>query len=156
MSAAGLILAGLLSVASTDARSAFVAPSALHVRASKSPGCGNATSWKFDDDDHHTRNTTVGGDDRQYLVHLPEDYDEDSPSPIVLSFHGVGSSPESLEAASQLSEPRQRLADKGIIAVYPLGMDGTGGGASWEGAPYEDPDAKDVRLAISDQSRAIR
>ncbi|KAL1687215.1 carbohydrate esterase family 1 protein [Schizophyllum commune] len=146
MSAAGLILAGLLNVVSSGARPAFVAPSPLIVRTSKSPGCGNATSWKFDDDDHHTRNTTVGSDDRQYLIHLPEDYDEDSPSPVVLSFHGVGSSPESLEAASQLSEPRQRLADKGIIAVYPLGMDGTGGGASWEGAPYEDPDAKDIKF----------
>ena len=91
-------------------------------------------------------NTTVGSDDRQYLIHLPEDYDEESPSPVVLSFHGVGSSPESLEAASQLSEPRQRLADKGIIAVYPQGLDGKGGGASWDGAPYAESDADDVSL----------
>ncbi|KAL1745140.1 carbohydrate esterase family 1 protein [Schizophyllum fasciatum] len=143
---AGLFLLGLLSTATTDARPGFTTPSTLATRASASSGCGNATSWKFDDDDHYTRNTTINSDDRQYLVHLPDDYNKDVASPVVLAFHGVGSSPESLEAASQLSESRQRLSDKGIIAVYPLGMDGAGGGASWEGAPYEDPDAKDIKF----------
>ena len=92
---------------------------------------------------HHT---TVAGNKRKYLVHLPDDYDADSSSPVVLSFHGVAGNSFGQEGDSQLSYHRQRLADKGIIAVYPQGLDGKGGGASWDGAPYAESDADDVSL----------
>ncbi|KAI5891007.1 carbohydrate esterase family 1 protein [Schizophyllum commune H4-8] len=139
--AAALVLASLLSLL---AQPALAAPSAIDSRASKSSGCGSKSSWDFNDNNHHMHHTTVAGNKRKYLVHLPDDYDADSSSPVVLSFHGVAGNSFGQEGDSQLSYHRQRLADKGIIAVYPQGLDGKGGGASWDGAPYAESDADDI------------
>jgi polyhydroxybutyrate depolymerase len=39
----------------------------------------------------HTRELTVGGLKRSYLVHVPRSYDGSKPYPVVLAFHGGGS-----------------------------------------------------------------
>ena len=59
---------------------------------------------------------TVDGVEREYLLHLPSDYTQDSAASLVLAFHSYGYSAQNQESATWLS----RHADKhGYIAVYP-------------------------------------
>jgi polyhydroxybutyrate depolymerase len=56
---------------------------------------------------------------RGYRVHIPPGYDATRPMPIVLAFHGFGSSEVKMEALTGLST----LADtEGFIAVYPRAL----------------------------------
>ncbi|MFR9731663.1 alpha/beta hydrolase family esterase [Saccharopolyspora sp. MS10] len=91
---------------------------------------------------------TSGGLTREYLVHLPEDYDSRHPLPVVLSFHGHGRTAEYQEELSRFSE-------EDAIAVYPQGLIGTDGKSAWQGAPYS-ADADDVRFTedLLDRVRA--
>ncbi|MGW0890152.1 alpha/beta hydrolase family esterase [Saccharopolyspora sp. NPDC002578] len=81
---------------------------------------------------------TSGGRTREYLVHVPQNYDPERPTPVALSFHGHTRSAEYQEELSGFSE-------LDAIAVYPQGLVGTDGGTAWEGAPYS-ADADDVRF----------
>ncbi|MCP3100151.1 hypothetical protein LZ198_14845 [Myxococcus sp. K15C18031901] len=59
------------------------------------------------------------GRERQYRVHVPPGYDATRPTPVVLAFHGFGSTGRQLESRIQLSA----LADtEGFLAVYPQGL----------------------------------
>ncbi|TRM67175.1 carbohydrate esterase family 1 protein [Schizophyllum amplum] len=132
-----LLLTATQSSASPSPRSAS-SPRSPNNALLKSSGCGSSPSWDFNSKNHHTRNTTVDDHERQYLIHLPNDYDVDTAYPVVLSFHGANGNSAGQEDASQLSYDRQRLADRRIIAVYPQGVKG-----AWESAPYAEADAHD-------------
>jgi polyhydroxybutyrate depolymerase len=58
----------------------------------------------------------VDGLEREYRLHLPADYDQDTASSLVLSFHWYGGNAHNMESATRTSHH----ADKyGYIAVYP-------------------------------------
>ena len=60
----------------------------------------------------------VKGLSRTYLVHLPSEYDGQSPLPLVLVLHGATESPEGVE---QLSGMSGKADKENFIAVYPRG-----------------------------------
>ncbi|KZP07784.1 carbohydrate esterase family 1 protein [Athelia psychrophila] len=109
-------------------------------------GCGASSPWTFDSTGH--ANITLG--DRSFVVHIPENYQENDAHAVVLSFHGYGENPQNQELISGLSENGLLLNKKGIIAVYPLGVvgigrdDGDAPGPAWQGAPYAQSDVDDV------------
>lgn len=58
------------------------------------------------------------GEEREYLLHVPESHDPATPTPLVISMHGVATWP-----AQQMNLSRwNRLADeRGFLVVYPSG-----------------------------------
>ena len=99
-------------------------------------GCGTTPDVEPGTTEH--RELTSGGRTREFLVHVPENYDPDRATPVVLSFHGHNRTAEYQERLSRFSE-------LDTIAIYPQGLVGTDGGTAWQGAPYS-ADADDVRF----------
>ena len=66
----------------------------------------------------HTRTLKVGGLARNYLVHIPPRYKPETPTPVVLVYHGGGSNAEVMVRFSGLN---RKSNDAGFIAVYPNG-----------------------------------
>jgi polyhydroxybutyrate depolymerase len=85
-----------------------------------------------------TQTLTSGGVRRDYLLHLPADYDPARPRPLVLSFHGH-------KRTSAYQEELSGFSSTPDIAVYPRGLVGTDGETAWTGAPYSAA-ADDVRF----------
>jgi len=67
----------------------------------------------------HTRELTLDGRNRSYIVHIPASYDPDSPAPVVLAFHGAGMNADLMIRFSAISEASEK---HGFIAVYPNGV----------------------------------
>jgi len=65
-----------------------------------------------------TRTLSVGEQKREYLVHVPPDYDGKRPTAVVLAFHGGGSNAEQMEKFSGLSD---KADEAGFMVVYPSG-----------------------------------
>ncbi|MDH3475388.1 MAG: hypothetical protein OEM59_17040 [Rhodospirillales bacterium] len=63
-----------------------------------------------------TRTLEVGGFTRSYDVHLPLGYDQATPTPLVLSFHGYEGTAAGQEAGTGMSAHADA---KGYIVVYP-------------------------------------
>ncbi|MBW0102641.1 poly(3-hydroxybutyrate) depolymerase [Pseudonocardia sp. KRD-291] len=84
-----------------------------------------------------TRTVSSGGLDRTVRVHLPAGYTADRPWPVLLVFHGRGSSGPEIEGFSGLSELP-------AIVAYPDGVPGGEDKRSWQGAPYSAPGVDDV------------
>ncbi len=92
------------------------------------------------------RTISSGGLRRQYLLHLPPSYQVDSPTPLVLSFHGHGANANDQEGRTGLS----RVADEqGFIAVYPQGLRGPTGATGWATTARRTVKVDDV-LFVSD------
>lgn len=66
----------------------------------------------------HTRELTVGELNRNFLVHIPPQYDANKPTAVVLAFHGGGANAENMTVFSGLN---QKADDAGFIVVYPSG-----------------------------------
>ncbi|KAJ7198469.1 alpha/beta-hydrolase [Mycena pura] len=98
--------------------------------------CNSTSSWTFDSSNHS--NQTIG--DRSFLVHIPAQYNADTPHPVVLSFHGYGMDDRTQEHITGFSKDGLFIDGKGIIAVYPLAAYGPGWNQkpvrAWIGAPY--------------------
>lgn len=87
-----------------------------------------------------------GGYERMYRLHLPVGYRSSVPQPLVLNFHGHGSTAAAQERLTKLS----LLADQqDFIAVYPQGMVGLDRQTGWATGPVWDPHVNDV-LFVSD------
>ena len=94
----------------------------------------------------HVRNASNGsivssGENREYLLYVPESYDSTTPTPLVISLHGGGQWP-----AQQMNiSGWNRLADEnGLIVAYPAGA---GYPKKWETFDPDDPDLeRDVRF----------
>ncbi len=56
---------------------------------------------------------------RRYRLHLPAGYQDGTPVPLVLNFHGYGSNPLEQESLSAMS---QKADQAGFIVVYPEGL----------------------------------
>jgi polyhydroxybutyrate depolymerase len=87
-----------------------------------------------------------GGITRLYRLHIPPGYLPNQNTPLVLSFHGHGSSAKNQERLTGFSA----LADRdGFLVVYPQGTVGPDGRTGWGTGPANDPTVNDVRF-VSD------
>jgi polyhydroxybutyrate depolymerase len=78
----------------------------------------------------HTCSLEVDKRPRSYLVHVPPQYDPKRPTPVVLAFHGGGSSAEQMVTFCGLNE----TADKhGFVVVYPSGSGRLKNALTWNG-----------------------
>ena len=76
----------------------------------------------------HVRNRNNGsivssGEKREYLLYVPKSYDSTTPTPLVISMHGLEGWPvlqRDLSGWNRLAESR------GFIVAYPSGLEGTG------------------------------
>lgn len=66
----------------------------------------------------YSRTLQVAGSERSYLIHVPPQYTPDSPTPVVLAFHGGGGNARNMVAFSGLN---QKADQAGFIVVYPNG-----------------------------------
>ncbi|MGN6412975.1 alpha/beta hydrolase family esterase [Flexivirga sp.] len=82
---------------------------------------------------------TSGGRERTYILHLPKNYERHSEWPLIVAYHGRGSTGTEIEGFSGLSSLR-------AVVAYPNGEIGTGAGyrQAWQGAPYAPPGVDDV------------
>jgi polyhydroxybutyrate depolymerase len=71
------------------------------------------------------RTITVGGLEREYVVHLPPGYDATEPAPLVFNLHGFGGDIEGQDSSTDLPA---LAGERGYIVVTP------------QGAPLELPD----------------
>ncbi|KAI1103261.1 Alpha/Beta hydrolase protein [Jackrogersella minutella] len=91
---------------------------------------------------------TSSGRDRSYSIHLPANYSESTPYPVVLGFHGSSSIGLFFEADTKLSEARFS-ANK--IMVYPNGI-----GGAWAGANYSEVSVDEDLQFVSDLLSDVR
>ncbi|KAI1332159.1 carbohydrate esterase family 1 protein [Xylariaceae sp. FL0255] len=91
---------------------------------------------------------TSSGRNRSYSVHIPSNYSETTPYPIVLGFHGSSSIGLFFEADTNLSNP-QYSANK--IMVYPNGV-----GGAWAGANYSDVSVPEDLQFVTDLLTKLR
>lgn len=85
-----------------------------------STGCGSALPDGVVAGAPGTRITTTShGIEREYLLHVPEGYDNTKQAPLYFSFHGAKRNVSEQEGLSQFSNP---LFNPNGIAVYPQGL----------------------------------
>jgi polyhydroxybutyrate depolymerase len=87
-------------------------------------GCGSSTLQAG----NQTRTLTIGGIERQYLLHVPPSYDPTTPTPLVLNFHGYTSN-MSQQMAFSLMNAKSDSA--GFLLAYPDGLKNPNGFQSW-------------------------
>lgn len=80
-----------------------------------------------------------GGLERSYILRLPDGYERHESWPLIVAYHGRGSTGVEVEGYSKLSTLP-------AVVAYPDGAIGTGDGyrQAWQGAPYEAPGVDDV------------
>lgn len=79
-----------------------------------SPGCSNSGGNLSPG----TSTKTIRG--RSYLLSIPLDYSSDTPSPLILSFHGGGQTPSIQLDADQLTNS---TVNGQYIVIYPEAVD---------------------------------
>lgn len=68
--------------------------------------------------DKTTGKITVAGEQREYLLYVPQSYDPETPTPLIINIHGFSQWPANQMKVSQWND----LADQdGFIVVYPSG-----------------------------------
>jgi polyhydroxybutyrate depolymerase len=78
-----------------------------------------------------TRTVQVGSSSRSYVLHVPATYDGTKQVPLILDFHGMGSSATSESKTS----PYPEVTDpEGVVIAFPDGTKGTLGG-TWNMGP---------------------
>ena len=80
----------------------------------------------------HTRNLTVDGRERSYLIHVPKDYDHKQLTPVVLALHGAAMNGPMMVWFSGLNKTSDKA---GFIVVYPSGT-GTGPFLVWNAGGF--------------------
>ncbi len=102
-------------VPSTEASTDTTAPDVTGPRAGGTSGCGT-TPTGVDDHNVVSRRIPSAGGERDFLVYVPDSYDPDVPTPVVVTFHGAGSNKEQQLAYSGFGP----LADRdGWLVVAP-------------------------------------
>ena len=89
------------------------------IRTRGTVGCGtphsvNGVSRNF--------SVSTDGGQRTYRLHLPSSYDVNTPTPLIISFHGHGKDMVEQETLSQFSND---AINPNMIAVYPQGLKGS-------------------------------
>lgn len=82
-------------------------------------GCLGATAitvgaWR----DETPESVTLDGEERFYRIHVPDNYDPNTPVPLVVMFHGGGGHAVSMETMSGMNAVADR---ENFIVVYPNG-----------------------------------
>ncbi|KAI1827870.1 carbohydrate esterase family 1 protein [Xylaria intraflava] len=125
---------------------ALAAPAAAaSIAARATAGCGKA-HFLPGITTYHGLNSS--GRDRTYSVHLPSDYDDSEPYPVVLGFHGSSSIGLFFEVDTGLSDSKYS-ANK--IMVYPNGV-----GGAWAGANYSEASVPEDLQFVTDLLTALR
>jgi polyhydroxybutyrate depolymerase len=91
----------------------------------------------------NTRTLQVGGESREYILHVPNAYDGTSPVPLVVDFHPLGGSGSSERTGSPYSAQTDA---EGVIMAFPTGKSGPSGGA-WNVGPCCVANVDDVEFA---------
>ncbi|MGW4485831.1 alpha/beta hydrolase family esterase [Amycolatopsis sp. NPDC004368] len=89
-----------------------------------------------------TQTITSGGMSRDYLIHLPANYQPGHAKPVVMAFHGRKGDGSDIEEFSGID-------GLDTIAVYPVGAKGLDDQRAWQSAPYAAAGVDDVRF-VSD------
>lgn len=133
---AGVLAATATALATSAALLAAPAASADSAPAT-GPGCTKTTEQAGDTSAKYE--LTSGDRERSYILRLPQGYEKRSDWPLIVAFHGRGSTGTEVEGFSELS----RLP---AVVAYPNGAIGIGDGyrQAWQGAPYEAPGVDDV------------
>jgi polyhydroxybutyrate depolymerase len=85
----------------------------------------------------------VGSQTRSYVLHVPASYDGGKPVPLVVDFHGMGSTGRD----ELTSSPYPAVTDpEGVVMAFPDGMPGPAGTA-WNMGPCCVADVDDVAFA---------
>lgn len=109
--------------------------------ASLPPGCGKT---------HHIGYNTNGGagfpisvdnTKRTYTIDIPPSYNPNTPTPIIISYHGRNGNSDAQHA---LAEFDNTSFNPNYISVYPQGLLGKGGESAWQGASYAAPGVDDI------------
>jgi polyhydroxybutyrate depolymerase len=104
-----------------------------------SSGCGKHAPFAPGLSENQT--ISSGGYERLYRIHLPSGYRSNVAQPLVLNFHGHGSTAEIQEKLTKLS----LLADQqDFLAAYPQGMIGSDHLSGWATGSAWDPQVNDV------------
>lgn len=87
-----------------------------------------------------------GGLKRRYILHVPPNYVDGAPTPLVLAFHGYGDDPVNYALASGLLD---KANEAGFIVVFP---EGAGAPRAWTSRPGEEgpDDVQFVRDLLDD------
>ena len=85
----------------------------------------------------------IGSATRNYVLHVPANYDGKKPVPLVIDFHGLGGSGPNERSSSPY--PAQTDPD-GVIMAFPTGLSGPSG-AAWNVGPCCVKDTDDVAFA---------
>lgn len=90
--------------------------------ASKSTGCGHTLSKDLSKDQKSGSSAltfqTSDGTERNYLLHIPDGYDVNTPAGLIWSYHGRGKSAEHQEKISKFSKSSYNANH---IVIYPQG-----------------------------------
>ena len=110
---------------------------APHAATTARTPCTTPTEQESDSSQKHE--LTSGDLERSYVLRLPDGYEKRDDWPLIVAFHGRGSTGVEVEGFSELS-------DLPAVVAYPDGAIGTGSGyrKAWQGAPYEAPGVDDV------------
>jgi polyhydroxybutyrate depolymerase len=138
---AGLVLA----LAAVAAVATLPAAAAATTATKSSSGCGRTVAAGVS-----TQHLTIAGFDRQYLLSVPVSYRKDTPAPLVLDFHGLGSSMQQQSTYSRLAE---KGGAEGYIVITP---DGSGDVIKrWVPPPLPGSDVEFVKAILSTSRRTL-
>ncbi|HKD77273.1 MAG TPA: hypothetical protein VKB76_17345, partial [Ktedonobacterales bacterium] len=99
-----------------------------------------------------TESLRSGGLLRYYRIHVPRGYQPQQPIPLVLNFHGHGSSDYVQERGTHFST----LADQDdFLVAYPQGIIGPDKNTGWDTGRHKDPKSNDV-LFVNDLIGALQ
>lgn len=136
--AGGLVVALACVPVSASAAHATTTPSADSVTSTTATQrCTIPTEQDGGSSDKHT--ITSNGESRGYVLRLPEGYERKDDWPLVVAYHGRGSTGAEMEGYSELSTLP-------AVVAYPDGEVGSGDGhrRAWQGAPYAKDGVDDV------------
>lgn len=83
--------------------------------AAKLPGYESTRTGTF----KHKLDLRINGFRRSYLVHIPKNYDQNKPTPLVVALHGAFDTAKEMERQTGFSEKADR---ENFIVLYPNGM----------------------------------
>lgn len=89
---------------------------AIERRATGSKGCGQPHNFVGETKEFGFHSS---GGYRSYRIHLPSNYEVNSPKPLLLAFHGSGNNPTEFEGQTRFSD---ESVNSDMITVYPAGL----------------------------------
>jgi poly(3-hydroxybutyrate) depolymerase len=101
-------------------------------------GCGKALPSTISPGQSQAFSLVSQRRSRQYIIHIPSNYNVDTPAPIIFSYHGRNRNSTNQE---QLSEFDRTDYNPDAIAIYPQGIKN-----QWQGDPAAPADISDLQF----------